>query len=170
MFWKATIRSPYSLLLSSMINPNCLSLSLSERCFITLIIFVVLCWTCSNTSFLLRTPKLDAILQVGSHESRGAKSPLSICFWCSPGWSCTSALWVHVASPCSIFHPLALQSPSPQDWSQPPLLQLKCRTFCLALLNLGPTPWACQGPFGWHSFPHSPWCFCLPQTQSHYLT
>ena len=48
-----------------------------------LIIFMALLWTHSNSSmsfFVLEAPELDAVLQVGSHESRGAESPPLSCW------------------------------------------------------------------------------------------
>ena len=49
-YWRATIRSPRSLLFSRLNSPNSLSPSLQKRCSIPLISFVSLLWPHSNRS------------------------------------------------------------------------------------------------------------------------
>jgi len=58
----------------------------------------------------LRTPHLDAVFQLRSHQhSRGAGSLPWTCwpcfFWCSPGYSLLSGLWGHIAGSCPACHP-----------------------------------------------------------------
>ena len=72
-YWKAAVRSPWSLLFSRLNSPNSLSLSSQERCSSPLINFVALLWTCSNRSmsFFCWGP------QNQTQYSRWGLSPLS---------------------------------------------------------------------------------------------
>ena len=71
---------------------------------------------------VLRDPELDAVLQVGSHESRRAESPPLTCrscfSWCNPGYGWPSGLQMCTAGSCWVFHQLKTPNPSPQGCSQ----------------------------------------------------
>lgn len=75
-----------------------------------------------NVLSVLGSPELDAVFQMGSHESMAeAQNPSpssscwACCFGCSLGYNCLSGLWVHTAGSCPASH---TPTPSPSQTQQ----------------------------------------------------
>ena len=133
-----------SLLFSKLSKPSSLSLSSEGQFSSSLIIFVALLWTLSNSS-TSGAQDLDVVLQMGPHEGRVQRDnpPWPLLFSWSPGYHWPSELQEHTAGSCSVFLP----GPGPPGSSLSlymhlGLLLLKCNTLHFALLNLMRFTWA----------------------------
>ena len=139
----------------------------------------LLCFYCckasghSYMSPILRTPHLDAVLQVRPHQHREG-SPASTCWlcfsWCSPGYGWLSGLWELTVGSCSaaiykypqvllgkvMLNPFVTHAGS-KGCHNPGIKPCTCICWT-SWCSPGPSAWVCLGLSGWHPVP---WA-CLP--------
>jgi len=121
-YWKATMRSPWSLLFSKLNKPNYLHLSSQERCCSSLSILMDLLWICSNSSASLLCWRSQAWMQTCKWDLTRAEqremitslSLLATPLLVQP--RILLAFWVHTAGSHPAFCPPTLEFASSCGW------------------------------------------------------